>query len=99
MSEVSEHMTQQTLVPAYVWQDAAQREALVTKTAQVMLQRLDLDGFDVVGDFGDAQITPTFLQAAVGELNDVRFVAYELCEPGVADLVYIAMTVQIKART
>lgn len=85
------HHVQQIIVPAYVWQDQQQRSALCTKTAQALLARADLDGFEGVGDIGDATVTPTFLRAYVVEHGDVKFVAYGFCPEDEADLVFVVM--------
>lgn len=89
---------QQIVVPAYVWADEAQRVAVLTRTAQAMLQVVERDGFEIVSDVGDATVTPTFLKAVVGESDGVRFVAYELCDMPDADLVFVTVEQEIGQR-
>lgn len=93
MSETVQ-LVQQVIVPAYVWADEAQRSAMLVRAATVLLQRAEHDAQTIVGDIGDAAIVPSFLKAQVGESDGVRFVAYEPCEPGMADLVFVQVVQQ-----
>jgi hypothetical protein len=96
--EPRQHYVHQTIVPAYVWGDEAQRQALVTKTAQALLAQAESQQLDIVGDIGDAEIHLTFLQAQVGEVSGTKFVAYEPCEPGMADLVHVSLSQEVAPR-
>jgi hypothetical protein len=97
-SEQRQHYVHQTIVPAYVWGDEAQRQALVTKTAQALLAQAESQQLDIVGDIGDAEIHLTFLKAEVGEVGGTKFVAYEPCESGMADLVHVSLSQEVVAR-
>jgi hypothetical protein len=87
-------LVQQVIVPAYVWQDEAQRTAMLVRAAQTLLSRAEQGGQSIVGDIGDAAIVPSFLKAQVGESDGTRFVAYEVCDPGMADLVFVQLVQQ-----
>jgi hypothetical protein len=99
MTAVTFQLVQQVIIPAYVWQDEAQRTAVLVKAAQTLLMRAEAEQQTIVGDIADAVIVPSFLKAQVGQTNGVRFVAYEVCEPGMADLVFVQLVQNAEAKT
>lgn len=102
MTEVREHYAQQVIVPAYVWQDEQQRQAVLTATVRALAARAEHDGKQVVGQLIDAELTVTFMQAVVGHAmlgaaadERVDFVAYEPCAEELSDLVMVYVTAAV----
>lgn len=99
-----EDYSQQLIVPAYVWENAQQREACLTACARTLAARANRDGKQVVGQLVDARLQVTFLQAVVGtaetgEQVSVDFVAYEPCPEPAADLVSVVVTATVSPVT
>lgn len=86
--------TQQVIVPAYVWNDPAQRKAVATVTLATLTDTVTAAGRTIIGDIiDDAHLDVDHLQAQVGHHDGTDFVAYQPCEPTDADLIFIRVTV------
>lgn len=93
---------QQVIVPAYVWADELQRIAICTQAAAAMISVAHAGGYVIDGDVLDVtSIDVTPMQAQVGAVNiggeEVRYVAYERCEPALADLIFAMFTAPLRA--
>lgn len=100
---MTETLTQQVVLPQYVWADELQRSAVGIAAVHALGETAKRHAVVIDGDPLDATVTVTPMQAQVGHANvsgnDVAFVAYEPCEPAQADLVWVAFTVPITKPT
>ena len=100
MTGQAQQIVQQTIVPAYVWQDEPQRQAVCVAAVLALQATAQREQLVLDGDVFDASVSPSYLKAQVGRSNvggtDVPFVAYEACEAALADLVFIAVSMPVR---
>ena len=98
MSEISEQISTQLLVPAYVWHDDEPRQGALTKIGVELGQLATRNRMNV--NMNDASVQPYGLKATVcridiGKTEPASFVGYDLCDVEQADLVMIVVSVPL----
>lgn len=93
-------LSQQVIVPAYVWQDDKQRGAVAAAAARALTTTAAANGLTLVDDVFDTALNVHHLQAQVGRAmldgEEVTFVAYEQCEAALADLTFVMLSAEVK---
>lgn len=91
--KIEQHSVHQLIVPAYVWNDEAQRNAACAAIGAAMRQSV-AQGENI--DLETAVVRPQGMRAIVSHVNmggpdPVSFVGYDTCDVEHADLVMISV--------